>query len=541
VKPLPRRALVSVYDKTGVVALARRLASLGFQILSTGGTAEALRKDGLEVTDVSRHTGQPEILGGRVKTLHPRIHGGLLGDPSEPSHRADMERSSIEPIGLAVVNLYPFRSVAAKPDAPLGELIEMIDIGGPAMIRSAAKNHAAVGVLVDPADYGPAMDEIEKTGGLSEETRRRLAAKAFAHTAAYDADIRDTLARRFAAVDRPGGAKESGTAGSSAETPATGAESGFPPAIRLEFTRKQSLRYGENPHQKGALYVSPAPTAGTVAQARQLQGKELSYNNLLDLDAAWRLVREFGPPAAVIVKHNNPCGVACAETLAEAFEEARKTDPVSAFGGIVAFNRELDAGGAAAAAGIFLECLIAPAISAGARDALKAKTGLRVLEAGTPDASATAALDLRSLSGGLLVQDADTGNADVAAAKVVTRRAPTAEERRALAFAWKVAKHVKSNAIVIARGERTLGVGAGQMSRVDSVRLAVGKAQEPVAGGVLASDAFFPFRDGLDEAAKAGVTAVVQPGGSIRDEEIIAAADEHGIAMVVTGLRHFRH
>jgi phosphoribosylaminoimidazolecarboxamide formyltransferase/IMP cyclohydrolase len=531
-KPLPRRALVSVYDKTGVVALARRLASLGFQILSTGGTAEALRRDGLDVTDVSRHTGQPEILGGRVKTLHPRIHGGLLGDPSEASHRADMERSSIEPIGLAVVNLYPFRSVAAQPDAPLGELIEMIDIGGPAMIRSAAKNHAAVGVLVDPGDYGPALDEIEKTGGLSDETRRRLAAKAFAHTAAYDADIRDTLSRRFAALDRP-------RAGDAAAAPDAAAE--FPETIRLEFTRKQSLRYGENPHQKGALYVSPAPVAGTVAQARQVQGKELSYNNLLDLDAAWRLVREFARPAAVIVKHNNPCGVACAATLAEAFEEARKTDPVSAFGGIVAFNRELDAGGAAAAAGIFLECLIAPSIAPGARDALQAKTGLRVLEAGTPDASATAAFDVRSLSGGLLVQDADGGNADVAAAKVVTRRAPTAEERRALAFAWKVAKHVKSNAIVVARGERTLGVGAGQMSRVDSVRLAVGKAQEPVAGGVLASDAFFPFRDGLDEAAKAGVTAVVQPGGSIRDEEIIAAADEHGLAMVVTGLRHFRH
>ena len=535
-KPVPRRALVSVYDKTGVVALARRLASLGFQILSTGGTAEALRRDGLEVTDVSRHTGQPEILGGRVKTLHPRIHGGLLGDPSEPLHRADMERSAIEPIGLAVVNLYPFRSVAAKPDAPLAELIEMIDIGGPAMIRSAAKNHAAVGVLVDPADYGPVLDEIETTGGLSDETRRRLAARAFAHTAAYDADIRDTLARRFAALGRPGGTKDTGAG---AAAPEAAAE--FPPAIRLEFTRKQSLRYGENPHQKGALYVSPAAAAGTVAQARQLQGKGLSYNNLLDLDAAWRLVREFDRPAAVIVKHNNPCGVACAATLSTAFEEARRTDPVSAFGGIVAFNRELDAGGAAAAAGIFLECLIAPSISAGAREALQAKTGLRVLEAGTPDPSATPAFDLRSLSGGLLVQDADTGNADVTAAKVVTRRAPTAEERGALAFAWKVAKHVKSNAIVIARGERTLGVGAGQMSRVDSVRLAVGKAQEPVAGGVLASDAFFPFRDGLDEAAKAGVTAVVQPGGSIRDEEIIAAADEHGLAMIVTGLRHFRH
>jgi phosphoribosylaminoimidazolecarboxamide formyltransferase/IMP cyclohydrolase len=527
VKPLARRALVSVYDKTGVVELARRLAGLGFQILSTGGTAEALRRAGLDVTEVSGHTGQPEILGGRVKTLHPRIHGGLLGNPSEPSHRADMERSSIEPIGLAVVNLYPFRTVAAKPDAALADLIEMIDIGGPAMIRSAAKNHAAVGVLVDPADYGPALDEIETTGGLSEATRRRLAARAFAHTAAYDADIRDTLARRFAALDGPEGTRESGLE--------------FPPTLRLEFHRRQSLRYGENPHQRGALYVAPAEAPGSVAQARQIQGKELSYNNLLDLDAAWRLAREFDRPAAVIVKHNNPCGAACAATLAEAFEAARRTDPVSAFGGIVAFNRELDAAGAAAAAGIFLECVIAPSIAPGAREALQAKTGLRVLEAGTPGPTAAAGFDLRSISGGLLVQDPDAGHADVESAKVVTRRAPTAEEHRALAFAWKVAKHVKSNAIVIARGERTLGVGAGQMSRVDSVRLAVGKSQEPVAGGVLASDAFFPFRDGLDEAAKAGVTAVVQPGGSIRDEEIVAAADEHGLAMIVTGLRHFRH
>jgi phosphoribosylaminoimidazolecarboxamide formyltransferase/IMP cyclohydrolase len=536
VTALPRRALLSVYDKTGVVDLARRLAGLGFEILSTGGTAEALRRAGLEVTDVSRHTGQPEILGGRVKTLHPRIHGGLLGNPSEPSHRADMERSAIEPIGLAVVNLYPFRAVAAKADAALADLIEMIDIGGPAMIRSAAKNHAAVGVLVDPADYAPAADEIEKTGGLSEATRRRLAAKAFAHTAAYDADIRDTLARRFAALD--GAGDRPGAGAGAAEAGHAAAE--FPATLRLEFERRQSLRYGENPHQRGALYVAPA-AAGTVAQARQLQGKELSYNNLLDLDAAWRLVREFDRPAAIIVKHNNPCGAACAATPTEAFEAARRTDPVSAFGGIVAFNRELDASGAAAAAGIFLECLIAPSISSGAREALRAKTGLRVLEAGTPGTSGSTLFDLRSISGGLLVQDPDDGQADVGNARVVTRRAPTPEERRALAFAWKVAKHVKSNAIVIARDERTLGIGAGQMSRVDSVRLAVGKSQEPVPGGVLASDAFFPFRDGLDEAAKAGVTAVVQPGGSIRDDEIVAAADEHGLAMIVTGLRHFRH
>jgi len=536
VNPLPRRALLSVYDKTGLADLARRLAGLGFQILSTGGTAETLRRQGIEVTDVSRHTGQPEILGGRVKTLHPRIHGGLLGDPSEPAHRADMERSGIEPIGLAVVNLYPFRAVAAKPDAPLADLVEMIDIGGPAMIRSAAKNHAAVGVVVDPADYAPVAEEIASTGGLSEATRRRLALKAFAHTAAYDADIRDTLQRRFAAPESSAGAGAAGGTGAG-----IGAAPGFPPTIRLEFDRRQSLRYGENPHQRGALYVGPGTGEGSVARARQVQGKELSYNNLLDLDAAWRLVREFDRPAVVIVKHNNPCGVACADTLADAFEAARRTDPVSAFGGIVAFNRALDAAAAAAAAGIFLECVIAPAVGRDALDTLKAKTGLRVLEAGTPGHPEGTTFDLRSISGGLLVQDPDTGQADVEQAHVVTRRAPTAEERLTLAFAWKVAKHVKSNAIVIARGERTLGVGAGQMSRVDSVRLALGKSQEPVRGSGLASDAFFPFRDGIDAAAEAGVTAVVQPGGSVRDEEIVAAADEHGLAMLVTGLRHFRH
>jgi len=532
VTPLPRRALLSVYDKTGVVELARRLAGIGFQILSTGGTAEALRRDGIEVTDVSRHTGQPEILGGRVKTLHPRIHGGLLGDPSEPAHRADMERTGIEPIGLAVVNLYPFRSVAAKANAPLADLIEMIDIGGPAMIRSAAKNHAAVGVVVDPADYGEVAEEIARTGGLAEATRRRLAAKAFAHTAAYDADIRDTLQRRFAAA---GGPAAPGAATAGAEPGA------FPATLRLEFERKQALRYGENPHQRGALYVAPGAGDGTVARARQIQGKELSYNNLLDLDAAWRLAREFSAPAAILVKHNNPCGAACAPDLAAAFETARRCDPVSAFGGILAFNREVDAAAAAAATGIFLECLIAPSVAAAARPILAAKAGLRVLETGPFPAAADAAFDVRSISGGLLAQDGDTGEADVLHCRVVTRRAPTVEERGALAFAWRVAKHVKSNAIVLARDEHTVGIGAGQMSRVDSVRLAITKAQEPVRGTALASDAFFPFRDGLDEAARAGVTAVVQPGGSVRDEEIVAAADEHGMAMLVTGMRHFRH
>jgi phosphoribosylaminoimidazolecarboxamide formyltransferase/IMP cyclohydrolase len=529
-----KRALLSVWDKSGIVDLARRLAGLSWTLLSTGGTADALRKAGLPVTDVAAYTGHPEILGGRVKTLHPRIHGGLLGDPSKSDHRADMERTGIGPIGLAVVNLYPFRQVAARADAPLDELIEMIDIGGPAMIRSAAKNHACVGVVVDPGDYAAVAEEIAAAGGLGADTRRRLAQKAFAHTAAYDAAIRDALEARFAAA----GAADAAP-GAAAVAP-SGAPEIFPEELRLAYRRTLSLRYGENPHQRGALYVDPAAPAGTVARARALQGKELSYNNLLDLDAAWRLVREFDDPAAVIVKHNNPCGVAVAPTLAEAFNLARRTDPVSAFGGIVAFNREIDGEGAAAVTALFLECVIAPSVSPAAREVLAAKTGLRVLETGPP-AAAAAVRDLRSISGGLLVQDGDRAMADMARARVVTRRAPTAEELRALAFAWRVAKHVKSNAIVLARADRTVGIGAGQMSRVDSVRLATMKAQASTTGTVLASDAFFPFRDGLDEAARAGVTAVAQPGGSVRDKEVTAAADEHGLAMVFTGTRHFRH
>ncbi len=528
-----RRALLSVHDKTGIVDLARRLRALGFQILSTGGTAEALRRDGVEVTDVSAHTGHPEILGGRVKTLHPRVHGGLLGDPSDASHRADLEKTGIDPIALLVVNLYPFRAVAARPDAALEELIEMIDIGGPAMLRSAAKNHAAVGVVVDPADYGPVADELEKNGGLAAPTRRRLALKAFAHTAAYDAAIRDTLTGRFAILDGPA----SGDA--SAPGAAVAPDAGFPAELTLRFRLAQVLRYGENPHQRGALYVEPDAPEGSVARARQIQGKELSYNNLLDLEAAWRLAREFDRPAAVIVKHNNPCGAAIAASLAEAFEKARRTDPVSAFGGILAMNRPLDADAARAATSLFLECVIAPSITPEARALFAAKSGLRVLEAG--GVAAAGGLEFRSLSGGLLAQEADAAMPDLEAARVVTRRAPTPEERRALAFAWRVAKHVKSNAIVFAREDRTVGIGAGQMSRVDSVRLARDKAQEPTTGSVMASDAFFPFRDGVDEAAKAGITAVAQPGGSVRDPEIVAAADEHGLAMVLTGTRHFRH
>ena len=531
-----KRALLSVFDKTGIVDLARRLHGLSYTLLSTGGTASALREAGLPVTDIARFTDHPEILGGRVKTLHPRVHGGLLANPGSAEHLADMERAGLVPIHLAVVNLYPFQSVAARADASLDELVEMIDIGGPAMIRSAAKNHACVGVVVDPSDYGTVAEELAASGTLRIETRRRLAVKAFSHTAAYDAVIRDTLARRFATADAgtaapgsPGGAAPEGTEGV------------FPKDLTLSFRRQMLLRYGENPHQKAALYEDEGAPPGTVATARQLQGKELSFNNLLDLDAAWRLVREFDTPAAVIVKHNNPCGAAVAAAAAEAFSLARKTDPVSAFGGIVAFNRGLDAEAATAVTGLFLECVIAPGYSAGAREILAAKGALRVLEIGPASRPISADLDLRRISGGLLVQEADAKDTDLAQARVATRRAPTQEERRALDFAWRVAKHVKSNAIVLARADRTLGIGAGQMSRVDSVRLSVMKAQEPTQGAVLASDAFFPFRDGLDEAARAGVAAVVQPGGSVRDEEIIAAADEHGMAMLLTCVRHFRH
>ncbi len=528
-----KRALLSVYDKTGIVDVARRLAALDHTLLSTGGTAETLRKAGLPVVEISHYTGHPEILEGRVKTLHPRVHGGILADPAKESHHADLVRTGIEPIGLVIVNLYPFREVAARPDARLDEVIEMIDIGGPTLIRAAAKNYRNVGVVVDPADYGTLLREMESAAGLSEETRRTLAAKAFAHTAAYDAAIRDDLPRRL------------GLAPSAARTPpGTAAEAGaapFPSRLTLDLALLHELRYGENPHQRGALYAEPGAGPRTVAAARQIQGRDLSFNNILDLDAAWRLVLEFDGPAVAIIKHNNPCGAAVGATLEEAFVNARSTDPASAFGGIVACNRPLDPGAAARIASIFLECVIAPGYAAGAREILAKKESLRVLEAGAPGGSPFQGFDLRRVTGGLLVQDWDVAAVDLALCRVATKRSPTPEEIRALDFAWRVAKHVRSNAIVLARPGRTVGIGAGQMSRIDAVRLARMKAQEPTAGTVLASDAFFPFRDGLDEAAQAGITAVVQPGGSVKDPEVIAAADEHGLAMVFTGVRHFRH
>jgi phosphoribosylaminoimidazolecarboxamide formyltransferase / IMP cyclohydrolase len=527
-----KRALISVYDKSGVVDLARTLVELDYTLLSTGGTAEALRQAGLPVVEISHYTGHPEILDGRVKTLHPRVHGGILADPTKDSHRADLVRTGIEPIGLVIVNLYPFREVAARPGAGLDEVIEMIDIGGPALLRAAAKNHRHVGVVVDPADYTRVAQELRERGALVDETRQALAAKAFAHTAAYDATIRDELPRRFASAEAPAGPPH-------VDRPSP-PDARLPDRLTLDLELVRELRYGENPHQRGALYRERGAGPGTLAAARQIQGKDLSFNNLLDLDAAWRLVLEFAPPAAAIIKHNNPCGVAIGGSLKESFAKARQTDPTSAFGGIVAFNREVDAETAAEMSGFFLECVVAPGYSAAAREALAAKTALRVMET-TIGAPLYEGLDLRRVTGGLLAQDWDSVPSDITTARVATRRGPTAEEIRALDFAWRVARHVKSNAIVLARQDRTVGIGAGQMSRVDSVRLAKMKAQEATDGTVLASDAFFPFRDGLDEAAKAGITAIVQPGGSVRDSEVVAAADEHDLAMVLTGVRHFRH
>jgi phosphoribosylaminoimidazolecarboxamide formyltransferase/IMP cyclohydrolase len=508
------RALISVYRKDGVVDLCRRLHGAGVEILSTGGTARLLQAAGVPVLPVESVTGFPEMMDGRVKTLHPRVHGGILARRDDPAHRRQMEEHGIRPIDLVVVNLYPFAEVAGHPGAGHAEAIEMIDIGGPAMIRSAAKNHAYVGVVVDPADYEAVGAEIAETGGLSEATRRRLAAAAFRCTSRYDDAIGSYLA--------PGGG-----------------EAGPPERFRLDLDRAFVLRYGENPHQRAAFYREPGDPAGTIAGAELLQGKALSFNNLLDLDAAHALAGEFEAPAAALIKHTNPCGCAVGATLLEAFQRARETDPLSAFGGIVALNREVDGGCAAAILEGFVEAIVAPGFTAEALEAFRPKKALRVLRAAAPAAGA-GGWDLRRIRGGLLVQDADREPEGVEW-KVPTRRPPTPEERRALEFAWKVVRHVKSNAVVFTAEGRTLGIGAGQMSRIDSVNLARSKARLPLRGSVVGSDAFFPFRDGIDAAAEAGATAVIQPGGSVRDAEVIAAADDHGLAMVFTGVRHFRH
>jgi phosphoribosylaminoimidazolecarboxamide formyltransferase/IMP cyclohydrolase len=519
------RALISVYDKTGLVEFAQQLARAGVEIVSTGGTAKLLRDAGVGVRDVAELTGWPEMLGGRVKTLHPKVHGGILFRRGLPDDLAQTRAQGIAPIDLVVVNLYPFEATAARPDLVAGELIENIDIGGPAMVRSAAKNFESVAVVTDPGDYPALAAELTTSGGWSLKTRLALAQKAFAATARYDGRIATELERLAVAGDKV----------------AVGERSLLPERVHIALARHAALRYGENPHQKAALYIPAGRPASGLAGAQQLQGKELSYNNLVDLDAAWALTQEFTQPAAVIVKHNNPCGTAEQKTLAEAYRQALACDPVSAFGGVLAFNRPLDTETAAEVAKLFVECIVAPGYQPAAREALASKKNLRLLEIGSAEPSPHMRLELKRISGGVLVQEPDLRALSDADLKVATKRAPTAEEREAMLFGWKVAKHVKSNAIVFARAGRTVGVGAGQMSRVDSVKIAVMKAQEPLAGSVVASDAFFPFPDGVEEAARAGATAVIQPGGSVRDADVIAAADRLNLAMVFTGLRHFRH
>ena len=518
-----RRALISVSDKTGVLEFAKTLRQFGVEILSTGGTAKLLADAGVAVTEVGDYTGFPEMLDGRVKTLHPKVHGGILFRRDLPDHVSAAATAGIPPIDLVVVNLYPFRETIAKPDCSLEDAIENIDIGGPTMVRAAAKNHRDVAVVTDPADYAALTSELQANGGaLSTETKFSLAVKAFSHTAEYDGAISNYLT----AIG------------------ADGSRQAFPERLNFQFAKAQAMRYGENPHQQAAFYVAAGENEASIATARQLQGKELSYNNIADADAALECVKQFDEaPSCVIVKHANPCGVAYGANLLEAYDRAYKTDPESAFGGIIAFNGELDAATAQAIVERqFVEVIIAPRVSAAASEVVAAKKNVRLLECGLWPKEPGKRLDFKRVTGGLLVQHADLALYNEL--KVVTKRAPTEAEMADLLFAWRVAKYVKSNAIVYARDKMTIGVGAGQMSRVNSARIAAIKAEHAglqVSGSVMASDAFFPFRDGIDSAAQAGIAAVIQPGGSMRDEEVIAAADEHGMAMVFTGMRHFRH
>jgi phosphoribosylaminoimidazolecarboxamide formyltransferase/IMP cyclohydrolase len=544
-----RRALLSVSDKEGLVDFARGLAGLSVELLSTGGTARALREAGLPVTDVAQVTGFPEMLDGRVKTLHPRIHGALLALRGNPAHQEQLATHAIAPIDLVAVNLYPFEATLARPDATVADAIEQIDIGGPAMLRSAGKNFDGVAVVCDPGDYVPVLRELQQHAGtISATTRLNLARKAFTHTARYDALVSGFFERlgvgksetdRTARLSTTYHGRVPGS-----QRSALSAQLPFPPLLHLRLEKIQDLRYGENPHQRAAFYRD-LDQPGGLAAARQLHGKELSYNNLLDLQAAWETASDFAEPVVVIVKHGNPCGVAIAEGLLDAYTQANAADPVSAFGGIIATNRPLDVETARAIAGTFVEAVVAPGYAEDALTVLRERKNLRLLLVPTLDRGRGTgdreAFDLRRVGGGLLVQERDTATLDEAAVRTVTRRAPSATETRALRFAWRVVKHVKSNAIALATEHATVGIGAGQMSRVDAVKLAVMKAASPTAGTVLASDAFFPFRDGVDLAAAAGVTAVIQPGGSLRDADVIAAADEHGLAMVFTGMRHFRH
>jgi phosphoribosylaminoimidazolecarboxamide formyltransferase / IMP cyclohydrolase len=512
-------ALLSVSDKEGLIEFARGLAQAGIQLLSTGGTGKALETAGIPYRKVSDHTGFPEILDGRVKTLHPKIHGGILARHDDPEHSATLARHDIPPIGLVAVNLYPFSRTVRKAGVTVEEAIENIDIGGPTLIRAAAKNHAHVAVVVDPGDYPRVLAQLAVNQGvLRPEARRELARKAFHHTAAYDAAIGSYFDRIAEDGD------------------------GLPPAINLALTRVSTLRYGENPHQRAAVYRPQFQPPGGIVAAEQKHGKQLSFNNYLDLEAAWALASEFQDTACVIVKHTNPCGVALGISPREAYEKALACDPVSAFGSIVAFNRTVDEASAEEVEKLFVEAIVAPAYGPEALEILSRKKNLRIMVM-PPEATADALgdLDFKRISGGILAQDRDAYYLREADLRVVTKRAPTEDEVRDLLFAWVVCKHVKSNAIVYARERGTLGVGAGQMSRVDSARIAAEKAQSPLSGSVMASDAFFPFRDGLDAAAKHGIRAVIQPGGSVRDDEVIRAADEHDMAMVFTGIRHFRH
>ena len=519
------RALISVFDKTGVLHFAKRLAALNIEILSTGGTAKLLRESGMTVKDVSEFTGWPEMLGGRVKTLHPKVHGGLLFRRNLSEDQKQAAEHGISPIDLVAVNLYPFEATAAKAGLTAEDLIENIDIGGPTMLRSAAKNWESVTVVSDPADYDRVAAELEAHRDTAIATRLNLARKVFAVTSRYDGMITTELERLSVASGHP----------------VLVAKETLPQRVHIALERQQSLRYGENPHQAAALYIPAGKPPAGLAAATQLQGKELSYNNFVDLEAARSIAAEFQQPAAVIIKHNNPCGTAEQESLREAYLRAYACDPISAFGGVLAFNREVDAATAEEVAKLFVECIAAPGFDARAREIFAAKKNLRLLELPAGGLEPERELQLKRILGGMLVQQSDLGDLKTAELKVVTQRAPTAEELATMKFAWKVSKHVKSNAIVFAKDGATLGVGAGQMSRVDSVKIAVMKAQSSLQGSIVASDAFFPFPDGVEEAAKAGAVAVIQPGGSVRDNDVIAAADRLGMAMVFTGMRHFLH
>ncbi len=518
-----KRALISVSDKAGIVEFAQSLTDLGIELLSTGGTYRLLQENNIAVTEVSDHTGFPEMMDGRVKTLHPKIHGGILGRRGQDDEI--MSEHGIAPIDMVVVNLYPFQEAIARPDCDLPMAIENIDIGGPTMVRAAAKNHKDVAIVVNSSDYGELLAELKTNEcQLSLETRFDLAVKAFEHTAQYDGAIANYLGNRNITGNT---------------------DSDFPRTFNTQFIKAQEMRYGENPHQKAAFYVEEQPKEASIATAKQHQGKALSYNNVADTDAALETVKLFEEPACVIVKHANPCGVATGATISEAYDRAFQTDPTSAFGGIIAFNRPLDTTTAKAIIDRqFVEVIIAPSIEQGVLDITAAKANVRVLECGQWSAERAAALDYKRVNGGLLVQDLDLGTVGESDLKVVTNKVPSEEEMRDLLFAWKVAKQVKSNAIVYAKNAMTIGVGAGQMSRVYSAKIAGIKAADEnleVRGSVMASDAFFPFRDGIDAAAAAGISAVIQPGGSMRDQEVIDAANEHGMAMVFTGMRHFKH